>query len=328
MNKQMKQSKSFMGRAAGPGLIFLLALFLIALPYLSSEFWVIFGTYVLIMIVGAMSLNLLLGYGGMISFGHAAYFGVGAYACALLIKKAALPLPICIVLGPVIAAGVAFIAGYFVVRLTHAYFAFLTLAFAMIIYTIASTWYSFTGGDNGVVGLPVGDFFSSTTNYYFFVLAISAVCMVALKVIVDSPFGLTLRAIRENPQRLRFIGINVRRHQLITFVIAGFFAGVAGTLYALLDRSVFPTCLYWTRSGELLLMILLGGMYHFVGPAVGATVLVFLDKFISDYTEYWPFFLGMAFLAVVLFLRGGLVGFVEERLESLRVRKTADRLNE
>jgi len=191
----------------------------------------------------------------------------------------------------------------------------------MIFYTIAGTWYSLTGGDNGIVGLAVGRLLSSPTIYYFFVLLIAGACVMLMKVIVDSPFGIILRGIRENPQRLRFIGINVTRHQLITFVIAGFFAGVAGTLFALLDRSVFPTTLYWTRSGELLLMILLGGMHHFAGPAVGAALLVYLDKFISDYTEYWPFFLGMAFLAIVLFFRGGLVGFVQERVEALGAKR-------
>jgi branched-chain amino acid transport system permease protein len=318
----MKRSENLFERAKSVWWVFTLAILLVALPFLTSEFWVIFCTHILIMILGATSLNLLLGYGGMISFGHAAYFGVGAYACALLLTKAAFPLPICIILGPVLAALVALIAGYFVVRLTHAYFAFLTLAFAMILYTIASTWYGLTGGDNGVVGLSVGKLLSSTNTFYFFVLAITGACIVLIKVIVDSPFGLMLRAIRENPQRLRFIGINVRRYQLITFVIAGLFAGVAGTLFALLDRSVFPTTLYWTRSGELLLMILLGGMYHFAGPAVGAALLVYLDKFISDYTEYWPFFLGMSFLAIVLFLRGGLLGFAQERLDAFRAKRT------
>jgi branched-chain amino acid transport system permease protein len=138
-----------------------------------------------------------------------------------------------------------------------------------------------------------------------------------LKVIVDSSFGLTLQAARENAQRLRFVGINVRTHQLFAFVVAGFFAGVAGTLYALLNGSVFPTFLYWTRSGELLLMILLGGIYNFSGPVVGAALLVLLDKEITQYTEYWPFFLGIVFLFVVLFLRGGgVVGFVQEKLRA------------
>jgi branched-chain amino acid transport system permease protein len=164
----------------------------------------------------------------------------------------------------------------------------------------------------------VGDFLAATTPFYYFVLGITAACMVLLKVIVDSPFGLLIRGIRENPERMQFIGIRVRRHQLIAFIIAGFFAGVAGTLFALLDRSVFPTALYWTRSGELLLMILLGGMYYFAGPAVGAALLVFLDKFLTAYTEYWPFFLGLAFLCIVLFLRGGLVGFLSDKWQIIR----------
>jgi branched-chain amino acid transport system permease protein len=297
-----------------------LALLLVLLPALVSEASVQFSCEILIMALFAMSLNILMGYGGMISFGHAGFFGLGAYSTAILMTKASVPWGLAMLLGPVAAAIGGVLFGFFCVRLTAIYFAMLTFALAQIVYSVAFKWENLTGGDNGIIGITFPDFLSSTTPGYYFILVVVAVCVFALLLIANSAFGSTLKAIRENPERIEFVGINIKRFQLTAFVIAAFFAGAAGSLFAFYNQSIFPDYLLWTRSTEALIMCILGGMYFFIGPAVGAFVVQWLGTVLSRYTTYWPFALGMILLLLVLFLRGGIVGYLNERYEKAKAK--------
>jgi len=297
------------------GIVFIVALFI--LPFVlakmgrTGEFWIWVTTEMIIMALFATSLNLILGFGGMVSFGHAAFFGVGAYTVALLMKKAGVPLGLALMAAPCMAAIAAAIIGWFCVRLIGLYFAILTLAFGQLLYMIAFQWYTFTGGDDGIHGIPKPAFLGPA-NYYLFCLVIFLVCFLIMRMVMNSSFGLSIRITRENTERAKFIGINVRRYQLINFIIAGFFAGLAGGLFTELNRFAQTEFLHWSRSGDAIFACLVGGMYSFIGPAIGSSVLIFLHIIIQQIhqslVETWAIFLGFILLAVVLFAPEGLVG--------------------
>ena len=300
------------------GIAVLVALFI--LPFIlntlgkTGEFWIWVTTEMIIMALFATSLNLILGFGGMVSFGHAAFFGVGAYTVALLMKKAGAPLGLALVAAPCVAGVAAAVIGWFCVRLIGLYFAILTLAFGQLLYMIAFQWYTFTGGDDGIHGIPKPAFLGPI-NYYLLCLIIFLICLLVMKMIVDSSFGLSIRITRENPERAKFIGINVRRYQLINFVIAGFFAGLAGGLFTELNRFAQTEFLHWSKSGDAIFACLVGGMYSFIGPAIGSSILIFLHIFIQQIhqslVEIWAIFLGLILLGVVLLAPEGLVGLYD-----------------
>jgi len=298
----------------------ILILLLALLPLYMSETYVSLFSEILIMALFAMSLNILIGYLGMISFGHAGYFGLGAYSTAILMTKTSISWILAMASAPVVAALGGVVFGFFCVRLTRIYFAMLTFALAQIIYTIAFQWESLTGGDNGIVGVTFPDFLYETNNAYYFILIIVSVCAFFLFLIVNSPFGSTLRAIRENPERAEFVGIKIKAFQLIGFIVAAVFAGIAGALFTFYNGSIFPDYLLWTRSTEALIMCILGGMFFFSGPAVGALVVQWLGTVLSRHTIYWPFILGLTLLLLVLFLRGGIVGFLTEGYSKIKAR--------
>ncbi len=281
-------------------------------PRVVGESYVFLTTDFLIMALFAMSYNLLLGQAGMLSFGHAAFYGLGAYTVALLYAKLSVAVLPGILLAPVVSALAAAVMGFFAVRLTGMYFAILTLAFAQLVFTIVFEWYSFTGGDNGLPVMPP-DYLLPTTSYYYFTLVVVAGSIAILRMITVSPFGAVLRAIRENPERARFVGLNVKAYELAAFIVAGAFAGVAGGLRAPLQQMAFPSLLYWTQSADPVLMVLAGGIYTFIGPIVGAAIFVFLNFAITSRAEYPLLAFGMLVLLVVLFLPGGVVGFVQQR---------------
>jgi branched-chain amino acid transport system permease protein len=266
----------------------------------------------------------MLGNLGMLSFGHAAYIGLGAYAVALILRKTDIPYGVAFLCAPLLSAAVAAVVGAFCIRLRHqVYFAMLTLAFAQIIYTVVFQWYSFTGGDNGVIGfgrdIPAG-LRTNPTNLYYFSLAVGLICLGLVWMIVHSPFGTMLRTIRENPERAEAIGVPVQWVRFITFVLAGAFAGVAGALLATFQRAVFPDTLHWSRSGEGIIMTLLGGIGHFLGPVVGAAAFLALNKYSTEVTGYWQLVMGLTLLAVVLVFRGGILGFLDDSIRYLRRR--------
>ncbi|MEW6261991.1 MAG: branched-chain amino acid ABC transporter permease [Thermodesulfobacteriota bacterium] len=277
----------------------------------TGEYWIWVSTEMIIMALFATSLNLILGFGGMVSFGHAAFFGTGAYAVALLMKKAGLSFIPAMIAAPLAAAVAAAVIGWFCVRLIGLYFAILTLAFSQLLYMIVFQAYSFTGGDDGIHGIPKPELFTPT-NYYLFCLIIFLLCFLLMRMIVNSSFGLTIRAIRENSERSKFIGVNVRRYQLLNFIIAGAFAGLAGGLFTELNRFAQTEFLHWSKSAEPILASLVGGMYSLIGPALGSAVLIFLKIIVQQIhqslVEVWAIILGLILLAVVLFAPEGLVG--------------------
>lgn len=304
------------------GLIAALAFFAV-LPLFIGLGSVSLVNEMLILAVAACGLNLILGYTGMVSFGPAGLYAVGAYTTALLLVYTKIPFGLTLIAGPLIAGIASVIVGWFCVRLTRVYFSLLTLAFSQIIHTIIFEWYGFTGGDDGIVEIPVPEFLESITNYYYFSLIIVVVCLALMWMIVNSPFGKTLQALRENPERTESIGIHVRRYQLSAFVLSGFFLGVAGSLFCGFNKNVFPDYAHWTKSSEMLVVCLLGGVYNFLGPVAGSIVYMFLDKLITSYTEYWPLVLGLVIIALLIFLRGGIVGFIAERVTIARQRGKA-----
>lgn len=265
----------------------------------------------------ALSLNLILGYGGMVSFGHAAFFGVGAYTVALLMKKAGVPLYLALLSAPFTAAIAAAVIGWFCVRLIGLYFAILTLAFGQLLYMVAFQWYTFTGGDDGIHGIPRPEFLGPV-NYYLLCLIIFLACFLIMRMIVNSSFGLSIRTIRENMERAKFIGINVKRYQWINFIIAGAFAGLAGGLLTELNRFAQTEFLHWSKSAEPIFASLVGGMYSLVGPVIGSTLLMFLkivlQQLHKSMVEMWAIILGLILLLVVLFAPGGLVGIFQRLL--------------
>jgi branched-chain amino acid transport system permease protein len=300
--------------------IWILAVILLfaGLPLVLPLSWLSLLTEMLILALAACGLNLILGYAGMVSFGPAGLYAVGAYTTALFLVYTELPFWLAFVAGPVFAGIIAIVIGWFCVRLTHVYFALLTLAFAQIVHTILFEWYAFTKGDDGIVGIPIPLLLNSIPNYYYFSLGVVCICVALIWMIVNSPFGKTLQALRENPERTEFIGINVRLYQLAAFVLSGFFLGVAGSLFCGFNKNVFPAYAHWMKSTEMLVVCLLGGIYNFLGPIVGSLVYILLDKVITSYTHYWPLVLGLVVIALLLFLKGGIAGAFAEKLITKR----------
>jgi branched-chain amino acid transport system permease protein len=266
---------------------------LLLVPALVGPFGLVVATEMLAFAVCACSLNVLLGYGGMLSFGHAAYMGLGAYGAALLLTRAQFPGPLAGALGPLVAAGGALVFGVFCVRLRGIYFAMLTLACAQVAYTVVFQWYSVTGGDNGILGVWPASWLATPMAYYYCTLGVTAAAVWSLRTILGSPFGLTLRAIRDNPRRAMTLGLHVPVQQLTAFVLAGFFAGVAGVVLVFQKGSVFPEALSVVQSLDVLVMVLLGGMQSFAGPLLGAGLYKLLDTVVTAHVAYWSAVLGV-----------------------------------
>jgi branched-chain amino acid transport system permease protein len=314
-------TKNLAAKLNSAGLWFVLAvIILFILPFFLRDSWVSLVNEMLIMALAGCALNLMLGYGGMVSFGPAGLYAVGAYTTAILLFRYSAPFAVAVLMAPIVAAIVGGIVGWFCVRRSAVYFALLTLAFAQIIWTIIFEWYDFTGGDNGIVSIPIPEALLSITRSYYFSLTIVLVCIFLLWRIVHSPFGTTLQAIRENPTRTEFIAVNVRKYQLAVFVISSFFLGVAGSLFCVFAGSVFPDYAHWVKSTDMLVICLLGGIYNFAGPIVGSVVYIFISKIISKNTTFWMFFLGIIIVFLVLFMRNGMVGFIWEKLSQGRNR--------
>ena len=284
------------------------------LNYILPGFYVRVLTEMTILGLFAMSLNLILGYGGLISFGHAAFYGLGAYVVALIMHYTNTSFIAALLLGAVLSGIFGIIIGAVCLRTTRLYFAMLTMAISQLLYVIVFQWYSFTKGDEGIHSIPISKYLSSPQNYFFFVLAIVALSLGLIWMIINSSFGYTLRAIRDNPERVVFLGVNVWIHRLVAFALAAFFAGVAGGLYVGYDHMAYAGLLHWSKSAEPMLMILLGGMHNFVGPLVGAAVFVILEMIMGRVTIYWLFILGLIILLLVMFLPRGICGYLEERI--------------
>lgn len=280
------------------------------------------ATRVLVLGLAAMALNFLLGFTGVLSFGHAAYFGLGAYGVGMTIKYLIPSTPVGILVGVVVGTTAGAVLGALIVKLRGVYFAMVTIAFGQVFYFIAFRWNAVTGGDDGLTGwkrmpLDLGfthiDILGNDKAFYYLVLLIFAVSASVMVLLLRSPFGRTLLAIRENERRARFLGIPVERHIWIAFVISCFFASLAGTLYALLSNFTDPRALHWTLSGNFVIMAVLGGMRSFWGPLVGAAVFVVLQDYVSSHTENWMSFIGLFFVLVVLFFPRGVLGIFRRK---------------
>lgn len=294
-----------------------------AVPLFGEKYFITMANEIMVMGLFAMAFNLLYGFTGMLSFGQAAYYGVGAYTVGLLLSKGVLPFSAALPLAFAAGALLALLLGPLCIRLTGVYFTMLTLAFAEMVWGIVFKWYDFTGGDNGIQGIPVPDLVRSPLRYYYFTLGIVFASFWLLRRIVDSPFGAVLQSIRENPERTGFIGIKVRRYQLGAMVVSGAFAGLAGGLFAGYQHSIHPDMLHWTKSGEVILMSILGGVSSFFGPLMGSAVILFIEDMIGKYTEFWEIWIGGIMLAIVIFFPRGVIGTFDSWIARWRNRERA-----
>ena len=308
-----------------------IAIFIILLvaPFFLPRFYIYFLAVIFVTALLAMSLNLCVGHGMLFQFHHGVFYGVGAYTAGLLLAKTAVPWWMAFAAGPLAAAFVGLLIGMFCIRLTRLYFGMLQISLGSLLWAIALRWYDLTGGDDGLHGIPIPDFIASTTGSYYFVLIILAICLFLLYLILKSPFGSTLQAIRDNPERCAAVGIHVRRHQLKAIVIATFFAGVAGVLFVVVEGSIFPDLLFWVLSLEIFIMCLLGGWFTFAGPILGAAIIVSLRTFVGtiqnigpleNVGEYWTLNLGVILILLIFFLPEGIMGYNYRKLFHFRAK--------
>ena len=300
---------------------------LLALPALSSgsPYAVVLTIDLLVAALFAASLHFIMGPAGMHSFGHAAYFGLGAYAAALGVRKLGLPMEAALVAAPLVGAGGALIVGWFCVRLSGVYLAMLTLAFAQIVWAGVYQWDDFTGGSNGMTGVWPAPWLTEKNAYYFLTLALVLASLWVLRRVLFSPFGYAMRAGRDSPLRADAIGLNVKSNQWVAFIVAGAFAGVAGALFAFSKGSISPESLSVSRSVDGLVMVLLGGIQTLTGPVVGAVSYTWLHDVMARSTDYWRALLGAVILVLVLLFPQGIAGFARQLLELRRTPEEAVR---
>ena len=297
---------------------------LLTLPYWLN--WIggytALGSRVLVLALAAMSVNFLLGFTGVLSFGHAAYFGLGAYGVGLTIKYLVPNTLVGIAVGVSVGALAAALIGALIVRLRGVYFAMVTIAFGQVFYFIAFRWNSITGGDDGLSGwrrVPIElgfaniDILGDDRAFYYLVLICFAIAVAVMAALLHSPFGRTLLAIRENERRARFLGIPVERHIWLSWVISCVFVSFAGTLYALLNNFADPHDLRWDQSGEFVIMAVRGGLRAVWGPLIGGAICVVLQDYISSQTANWMSFIGLFFVLIVLFFPRGVLGMLQRR---------------
>jgi branched-chain amino acid transport system permease protein len=298
--------------AASAALVGLLAIF----PLFAGAYPVKLLQEILIWGIFAMSLDLLMGYAGMVSFGHSAFFGVGGYVAALALKSA--PGVLTGLVAPALAAGLAaLVIGFFSIRVSGVYFIMLTLAFSQMFYAVAfqAAW---LGAEDGIVGVPrpiiVGINLAQPMSFHLYLVGLAALLALGLWRVVRSPFGHVLRGIHENEGRMQAVGYPVNRYKLLAFVIAGVIAGLAGSLYTQFVGSITPDAFFWTASGEVLLMVIIGGTGTLGGAPLGAAAFILLQSLASSYTERWMLILGLTFILFVLFAPGGIVGALRGRV--------------
>ena len=283
------------------------------------------GTRVLVLGLAAMAVNFLLGFTGVLSFGHAAYFGLGAYGAGFALKFLAPSTPLSLLCGTLLGGVAGALLGALIARRRGVYFAMVTIAFGQVFYYIAFQWSSVTGGDDGLrgfsrqplhLGFTTIDILSNANAFYYFVLLCIAIATAGMGFILRSPFGRTMIAIRENERRARFLGIPVDRHIWIAFTLSCFFMAFAGALYALVNNFADPRGLLYSQSGDFVMMAVMGGMRRFWGPLLGAVVFVVLQDYLSSITINWMSFIGMLFIAIVLFFPRGILGVLRRRSDA------------
>ena len=297
-----------------------IAVLLAVLPLVIDPYQTILLSYGLVMAIAVLGFNLLLGYTGLLSFGHSAYFGVGAYAVAFMVKYLHLQSMELFVLGAIAASiVVTTVFGYVCVRYTRIFFSILTLALSQVLWSLAFKFFWVTGGTDGLrvptpklLGVVTGEsedkihFLSH--GYYYYVLVVFILCVMLMWLIVHSPFGKALQAIRDNETRARFVGIRIRRYRFVAFLVSGVFTGIAGALWVPLNGLTTPDILYWPFSGEIVFMAVLGGFRNFTGPIVGAVVFNYLKTYAVGFTVYWQALMGVILVVLVMVLPTGIVG--------------------
>jgi branched-chain amino acid transport system permease protein len=275
----------------------------------TSAYKINVASHILVWGLFAVSFNMLWGITGMLSFGQALYYGLGAYSVGLMVEYLGngwfLP---AIAIGLVMVIIVSFLLGLLVIRVGGVYFTMLTLAFAQLVWQITFKWYDFTGGDDGIQSIIPPGILENRIVYYYFVLVIVFISIWILKRMAYSPFGLVLRCVQQNPARVRFIGRRVRRNQLRVYMVSSIFAALAGSLMAGVDSSIHTDMLFWTTSGEAILMSVLGGINQFFGPFIGAAIFILIEDNIGARTEYWPLIIGSIMLTMVILFPKGIVG--------------------
>lgn len=320
----MKYPVSSFGKETAWALAGLVVLALVSLSgsSIASDFIVRLAAYGIF----ATSLNILAGYGGMVSFGHAMFFGGGCYAFALLLQKTGVSIPTALVGAVVFCALLGLVVGVICVRLREIYFSFITLAFQMLIYSVILSWVSLTGGDQGLMGgIPrpvfLGINLANQKELYGFASVMLVVCLLLMRAILQSPFGYTLRMVRDNADRARFLGINVYRVKLQAFVLAGAFAGVSGVIMALFVSGAYPNFTYWTMSGEAIFMIMMGGIHIYLGPLAGALLLLLFNDVITRLTEMHGLAMGVIVLIFALGFKRGVSDFALQLARNLKTKR-------
>ncbi len=300
-----------------------IVIILAMVPVVASTYQTQLLTYGLTLAIAALGFNLLLGYTGLLSFGHSAYFGAGAYAVALMMRYLGVSSMELFLLGGIVcSAALAALFGVVCVRHTRIFFAILTLALSQVLWTLAYKFFWITGGTDGLrvpfskltllgglIGFPGADAFARFISfYYYYVLVVFCVCTALMWLIVHSPFGKTLQAIRDNETRARFLGVRIWRYRWLAFLVSGIFTGLAGTLWVPLNGLTTPDVLYWPQSGKIVFFAVLGGFRNFSGPIVGAVLFNYLEVYAIALTEYWQITLGAILIILVTFLPAGIVG--------------------
>jgi branched-chain amino acid transport system permease protein len=309
--------KDFLSSKAKPAGVVLACLVLAVLPPFYSSYWITLFTQMLIYAIAAMSLDVLLGYTGLTSFGHAGFFGCAAYVVAVMVTRYKIGFLTCFVSGVGLATFIGAIFGLLVAHASGVGFLMITLALGMCLWGLAFRWVNMTGGDNGIsgivrpdLGLPIA--LKNPLTYYYFVLVIFIIVVVLLSIFVRSPFGHSLKGIRESESRMKVLGYHTWLHKYLSYVVASAFAGVAGVLWAYFDGFVSPYNMDLTASIEIILMVILGGPGTLIGPALGSCIIVFLKNFISAYTQRWLLIVGTIYIFTILYAPQGLMNLLSD----------------
>jgi branched-chain amino acid transport system permease protein len=325
----MKDLLASKTKIAALGLAFIV---LVILPPFYTSYWVTLLTQMLIFGILAMSLDILLGYTGMSSFGHAGFFGSSAYVVAILATRYQVGFLICFISSIVLTTVISAIFGLLVAHASGVYFLIITLALGMVLWGLAFRWVSMTGGDNGISGIPRPDIglpvsLNDPLTYYYVILVFFLASLILMAVFVRSPFGHSLKGIRESESRMRVLGYHTWLHRYLSYIMAAAFGGIAGILWAYYNGFISPYDMDLTASIEIILMVILGGPGTLVGPALGAGIIVFLKNFISAYTQRWLLILGTIYILTILYAPKGLVNLVKDLLKGGEQKTRGEEVN-
>jgi len=313
----MKEVAASKAKIAGIGLAFIV---LVILPPFYSSYWITLATQMLIYGILAMSLDILLGYTGLSSFGHAAFFGAAGYVVAILATRYKMGFASCLVSGVAVTTFISAIFGLLVAHASGVYFLIITLALGMTLWGLGFRWVTMTGGDNGISGIPRPDLglplsLKDPLTFYYFILVFFLVCLLLMTLFVRSPFGHSLKGVRESESRMRVLGYHTWLHKYLSYIAAACFGSIAGVLWAYFDGFISPYNMDLTASIEIILMVILGGPGTLVGPALGAGIIVFLKNFISAYTQRWLLILGTIYILTIFYAPQGLVNLLKDWLK-------------